>query len=137
MTDFREKLKEIRATEQERMRHRVPLTDHSSGSTSRDPSLRGPRPSGEGPEQMLADLSPRPHLRDGPRRFEGKYALSISYDEPFLDEARGLGHFSRIASSSIRARPTAFAMTAKITVRDRTSKASDTGNLDLQRTWPG
>src|SRR5262249_56015014 len=85
-------------------------------------------------EQMLADfIAEAPTFEMGHGFFEGKYALSISYDEPFLDEGRGLRkHFSRInflldpcsADGS-------FSITAKITVRDRDlSKASDSGNLD-------
>src|SRR5262249_48617819 len=83
-------------------------------------------------EQMLADfIAEAPTFEMGHGFFEGKYALSMSYDEPFLDEGRGLRkHFSRInflldpcsADGS-------FSITAKITVRDRDlPQSSDTGH---------
>jgi len=135
MTDFREKLREIRASEQERLRHRVPLTDRELGLDS--PATRRLEVRAhlvQDLERMLADfIAEAPTFEMGHGFFEGKYALSISYDEPFLDEARGLRkHFSRInflldpcsADGS-------FSITTKITVRDRDlPKATESGNLD-------
>src|SRR5262249_19038587 len=63
---------------------------------------------------------------------EGRYALSLSYDEPVFDEQRGVRkHFTRInflldpctADGS-------FSITSKLTIRDRDlPKASASGNL--------
>jgi len=135
MTDFREKLREIRASEEERQRHRVPLTDHELGLDSPATHRLEVRAHlVRDLENMLAEfIAEAPTFEMGHGFFEGKYALSMSYDEPFLDEGRGLRkHFSRInflldpcsADGS-------FSITAKITVRDRDlPKSSDTGNLD-------
>ncbi len=135
MTDFREKLREIRATEQERVRHRVPLTDHELGLDSPATHRLEVRAHlVKDLETMLADfIAEAPTFEMGHGFFEGKYALSMSYDEPFLDEGRGLRkHFSRI---NFLLDPCStdgsFSITAKITVRDRDlSKSSDSGNLD-------
>ena len=135
MTDFREKLKEIRASEQERQRQRVPLTDHELGLDSpATHHLEVRAHLVKDLERMVSDfIDEAPTFEMGHGFFEGKYALSMSYDEPFLDEARGLRkYFSRI---SFLLDPCAsdgtFSMTAKITVRDRDlPKAIEAGNLD-------
>jgi hypothetical protein len=136
MTDFREKLKVIRATEQDRLRHRVPLTDHELGLDSRSTHHLEVRAHlVRDLEKMVSDfIAEAPTFEMGHGFFEGKYALSMAYDEPFLDEARGLRkHFSRI---SFLLDPCAsdgsFSITTKITVRDRDlPKASESGNLDV------
>lgn len=135
MTDFREKLKVIRATEQDRLRHRVPLSDHELGldaSATRHLEVRAHLV--KDLEKMVSDfIAEAPTFEMGHGFFEGKYALSMAYDEPFLDEGRGLRkHFSRI---SFLLDPCAadgsFSITTKITVRDRDlPKASESGNLD-------
>src|SRR5262245_35219635 len=99
MTDFREKLKEIRATELERQRHRVPLTDHALGLDS--PAAHHLEVRAQlvkDLEKLVADfIAEAPTFEMGHGFFEGKYALSMAYDEPILDEGRGLRkHFSRI-----------------------------------------
>jgi hypothetical protein len=135
MTDFRERLKEIRATEQDRLRHRVPLTDHELGlDATSTHHLEVRAHLVKDLEKMVADfIAEAPTFEMGHGFFEGKYALSMAYDEPFLDEGRGLRkHFSRI---SFLLDPCAadgsFSITTKITVRDRDlPKASESGNLD-------
>jgi hypothetical protein len=135
MTDFREKLKEIRATELERQRQRVPLTDHELGLES--PAAHHLEVRGQlvkELERMLGDfIAEAPTFEIGHGFFEGKYALSMACDEPTLEEGRGIRkHFSRI---NFLLDPCgndgSFSISVKIIVRDRDlPKAAEAGNLD-------
>ena len=99
MTSFREKLKEIRSSEQERQRQRVPLSDRELGLDATATSSLIAR--GElvtHLEKLMQDFIAEAAMFEiGHGFFEGRYALSLSYDEPFLDEQRGARkHFTRI-----------------------------------------
>ena len=134
MTSFREKLKEIRSSEQERARQRVPLTDHELGLDSTAESCLVAR--GElvkHLEKLMQDfIAEAPMFEIGHGFFEGRYALSLACDEPSLEEGRGMRkHFTRI---NFLLDPCAadgsFAITTKVTIRDRDlPKASASGNL--------
>ena len=135
MTSFREKLKEIRASEQQRLRSRVPLSDHELGlDASAETCLVARGELVKHLEKMMEDfISEAPMFEIGHGFFEGRYALSLSYDEPFLEEGRGARkHFTRI---NFLLDPCAadggFSITAKVTIRDRDQpKATVAGNLN-------
>jgi len=134
MTNFREKLKEIRSSETVRARQRVPRSDHELGLDSSATSCLVAR--GElvkHLEKLMQDfIAEAPMFEIGHGFFEGCYALSLSYDEPFLDEGRGVRkHFTRI---NFLLDPCAadgsFSIRAKITIRDRDlPTVSVSGNL--------
>ena len=99
MTNFRDKLKEIRASEAERARQRIPLTDHQLGLDQ--PAERFLAARGELVKElerlMNEFIAESPMFEVGHGFFEGKYVLSLSYDEPLLEEGRGMRkHFTRI-----------------------------------------
>ena len=137
MTDFREKLKEIRATEQERMRHRVPLTDHELGLDSPATHRLEVRAHlVKDLEQMLSDfIAEAATFEMGHGFFEGKYALDL-LRQPFLDEDAACELLAdQLPPRSVR-RGRRFSMTAKIRSAIATSQASDSDNLDHSRTSP-
>lgn len=135
MTSFRDKLKEIRASEAERARHRVPLSDHELGLDQ--PAERFLLARGElvkELERLMGEfIAESPTFEVGHGFFEGKYVLSLSSDEPLLlEDGRGVRkQFTRI---NFLLEPCStdgqFAMTTKITIRDRDlPKAAVEGNL--------
>jgi hypothetical protein len=134
MTSFREKLKEIRSSEEQRLRHRVPLSDRELGLDSAAGGCLVAR--GElvkHLEKLMQEfIAEAPMFEIGHGFFEGRYALSLACDEPFLDESRSVRkHFSRINFLLDPCAPDgSFSITAKLTVRDRDlPKATSSGNL--------
>lgn len=134
MTSFREKLKEIRNSEQERQRQRVPRSDHELGLDSSATNCLVAR--GElvkHLEKLMQDvIAEAPMFEIGHGFFEGRYALSLSYDEPYLDEGHGARkHFTRINFLLDPCAPDgSFSITTKLTIRDRDlPKGSVSGNL--------
>jgi len=123
MTNFRDKLKEIRASEAERARQRIPLTDHQLGldqPAERYLAARGDLVK-ELERLMNEFIAESPMFEVGHGFFEGKYVLSLSYDEPLLEEGRGMRkHFTRI---NFLLDPCAadgrFSITTKLTICDR------------------
>ena len=137
MTSFREKLQAIRASEEERTRHRVPLSDHDLGLDSSPERFLAARGEivAEVERLMQEFIAEAPMFEIGHGFFEGKYALSLSHDEPVLEEGRGVRkHFTRVnflfdpctADGS-------FSITTKITIRDRDLvKGLVAGNLSRE-----
>ncbi len=124
MTSFREKLKEIRASEADRARHRVPLSDHELGLDQPAEKFLSAR--GELVQElerlMNEFIAESPMFEIGHGFFEGKYVLSLSCDEPVLDEARGgmRKQFTRINFLLDPCAPDgAFSIATKLTIRDR------------------
>ncbi len=134
MTNFRDKIREIRASESERTRQRVPRSDHELGLDQ--PAEKFLTARGELVkefERLMGELiAEAPMFEVGHGFFEGKYDLSLSYDEPVLEEGRPLRkHFTRI---NFLLDPCAadgtFSITTKITIRDRDlPKGYIAGNL--------
>ncbi len=134
MTSFRDKLKEIRASETERQRHRVPLSDRQLGLDSSSESCLAARGDlVKHLEKLMQEfIAEAPMFEVGHGFFEGRYALTLSYDEPFLDETHGLRkHFTRINFLLDPCLPDGtFSITSKVTIRDRDQpKAGASGNL--------
>lgn len=123
MTNFRDKLKEIRANEAERARQRVPLTDHELGLDQPSEQFLAARGElvTEFERLMNEFIAESPMFEIGHGFFEGKYVLSMSCDEPLLDEGRGMRkHFTRINFLlDPCAADGAFSITTKVTIRDR------------------
>jgi hypothetical protein len=138
MTSFREKLKEIRASEADRARHRVPLSDHELGLDQ--PAERFLAARGElvrDLERLMNEfIAESPMFEIGHGFFEGKYVLSLSCDEPLLDEARGglRKQFTRINFLLDPCSPDGtFSITTKVTIRDRDlPKGVMEGNLGTE-----
>jgi len=137
MTSFREKLKEIRASEADRARQRVPLSDHELGLDQPAEQFLAVR--GElvrELEKLMSEfIAESPMFEIGHGFFEGKYVLSLSCDEPMPDEARGGMRklFTRINFLLAPCAPDgAFAIATKLTIRDRDlPKGVIEGNLGL------
>ncbi|MSR46127.1 MAG: hypothetical protein EXS13_03525 [Planctomycetes bacterium] len=135
MTSFREKLKEIRASEADRSRSRIPLSDHQLGldqPAEKFLSARGDLV--KDLERLMTEfIAESPMFEIGHGFFEGKYVLSLSCDEPLLDEQRGgmRKHFTRINFLlDPCAMDGAFSITTKLTIRDRDlQKGVIEGNL--------
>jgi hypothetical protein len=134
MTSFRDKLKEIRTSEEERHRHRVPLSDRELGlDASAESCLVARGELVKHLEKLMQEfIAEAPMFEIGHGFFEGRYALSLSYDEPFLEEGRGARkHFTRINFLLDPCMPDgSFSITTKLTIRDRDlPKAMASGNL--------
>ncbi len=136
MTNFRDKLKEIRASEAERSRQRIPLSDHELGldqPAEKYLSARGELVK-ELERLMNEFIAESPMFEIGHGFFEGKYVLSLSCDEPLLEDGRGVRkHFTRI---NFLLDPCAadghFSITTKLTIRDRdVPKGLIEGNLGV------
>lgn len=134
MTSFRDKLKEIRASEAERSRQRVPLSDHELGLDQPAEKFLAARGDlVKDLERLMNEfIAESPMFEIGHGFFEGRYVLSLSCDEPLLEDGRGLRkHFTRI---NFLLDPCAadgrFSITTKLTIRDRDlPKALIEGNL--------
>jgi hypothetical protein len=134
MTNFREKLKEIRSSEQQRHRQRVPLTDHELGlDRNAEESLIARGELVKHLEKLMQDfIAEAPMFEIGHGFFEGRYSLSLACDEPALEEGRGMRkHFTRINFLlDPCAADRSFSITTKLTIRDRDlPKGYAEGNL--------
>jgi len=134
MTNFRDKLKELRRDAELQHRHRIPLTDEELGLTDgTEQCLLARDEIANEIERLMLDLSAESRQFAISRGFfEGKYSISLSCDELCPDERGELDKcFSRI--NFLLAPCTSdnsFSITSKITVLNRDqAKASMAGVL--------
>ena len=135
MSSFRDKVKEIRASEQQRVRDRVPLSDEELGlNDGTDRYLMARDQIAKEIAVLMQDfISEAQAFAISRGFFEGKYSIALSCDELYLD-TRGEAEkaFSRINFLLDPYSPdNRFSITSKLTILNRDlPKAIRRGSLE-------